>query len=79
MPVAKPDPSLLPEGDGPVTVKVQMTIKADGRIGAFSYPDPIDPELEKHISANIRKWLLFPRIKNGERVEATVVFPLQLR
>ena len=79
VPVGKPDPGLLPEGDGPVTVRVKLTIKADGRIGEFSFPDPIDPALEKHVSGSIRQWLLIPRIKQGERVDSTVVFPLQLR
>ncbi|MEX0331890.1 MAG: hypothetical protein AB3N64_10745 [Puniceicoccaceae bacterium] len=79
VPVSKPGPELLPEGDEPVMIRVKMTIKEDGRVGEFSFPDELDAELEKHISTSIRQWLLFPRIKNGQRLETTVVFPLQLR
>ncbi len=77
MPVNVPDKELLPKGDG--IVKVEVVIGKNGRITEHAFKDNIKKDLAKHISASIKQWLFFPRIKQGEAVEQKVVIPLQLR
>jgi hypothetical protein len=77
MPISKADESILPDGK-PVTVKVKLTIKKDGRADNISFPDPVSPSLENHITANVREWLFFPRISNGKAVNQSAVLPIQL-
>jgi hypothetical protein len=77
MPISKADESILPDGK-PATVKVKLTIMKDGRADNISFPDPVSPNLENHITANVREWLFFPRIKNGKAVNQSAVLPIQL-
>lgn len=77
MPVNIPDKKLLPKGDG--ILKIEVTIASNGRIQDHVFKDKIKKDLEKQVSANIKEWLFFPRIKQGKAVEQKVVVPLQLR
>ncbi|NDV63199.1 hypothetical protein G0Q06_12105 [Puniceicoccales bacterium CK1056] len=79
MPVTKPDAALLPEGNEPFTVQVQMTIEKTGRVGDFSFVEPVDSKLKSLLSTNIRKWLFFPRVRSGNLEPVTVVLPIKLR
>jgi hypothetical protein len=79
MPMSPPPAELLPEGSGPVTVKVRMTIASNGRIVDPDFMGEATPELKAHILSTIEEWLFLPSIQRGRIVEKTIVIPLQLR
>ena len=79
MPIPAPDPSMLPEGDGPYMVKVKMNILANGTVDNFMFPDDVSPELQIFLTKRLGEWLFLPRIKEGQRVDQTVVLPVKLR
>ncbi len=79
MPIPMPDPSLLPEGDGPVLIKVRMEILANGTVDNFMFPDDVSPELQVFLTKRLGEWLFLPRIKDGKRVDQAVVLPVKLR
>ena len=79
MPIPAPDPSMLPEGDAPYMVKVKMNILANGTVDNFMFPDEVSPELQVFLTKRLGEWLFLPRIKEGQRVDQTVVLPVKLR
>ena len=79
MPIPAPDPSMLPEGDGPVMIKVKMEILANGKVDNFMFPDDVSPELQIFLTKRLGEWRFLPRIKDGQRVDQTVVLPVKLR
>lgn len=79
MPLKKPDASILPEGSGPVVVKVALTIEKSGVIEEFEFKGNVSPELRKFLSESIQQWLFFPNFVAGKPKAMKATIPLTLR
>ncbi|GAB5560896.1 MAG: hypothetical protein SynsKO_25430 [Synoicihabitans sp.] len=79
MPLSKVDDKLLPRGNEPVTVKVQITVNAEGRITAHKFDGKVSKKLREHLAGTFPHWLLLPAMKEGKAVTNTVKIPLKLR
>jgi hypothetical protein len=60
------------------SIKVEISIGADGSVLQAAPVGMSDPDLSGAISAGFAKWLFLPPIKNGAAVPGSVIVPLNL-
>ncbi len=77
-PVKVVAPANIPRHYQNETIRVSLTVDADGRASNVDLIDGRDPSLMRRLLPAVAQWQFKPALKNGRPVSADVVLPLQL-
>ncbi|RXK54956.1 hypothetical protein ESB00_03395 [Oleiharenicola lentus] len=77
-PVKVVAPANIPRQYQNETIRVSLTVDADGRARNVNLVDGRDPSLVRRLLPAVAQWQFKPALKNGRPVSAEVVLPLQL-
>jgi hypothetical protein len=71
-------PANIPRHYQNETIRVSLTVDADGRARNVDLLDGRDPNLVRHLLPAVAQWQFKPALKDGRPVSAQIILPVQL-